>query len=72
MAAWLAEIKSRLLLPRPPRSDADGEPEDPRADLAELYLLHDEVQSTQKALEHSGIALNEPTGQAYKIGRAHV
>lgn len=31
MAAILAEIKSRLLLPRPPRED--GEEDDPRADL---------------------------------------
>lgn len=32
MAAWLAEIKSRLLLPRPP-AVVDGEPDDPRAEL---------------------------------------
>jgi len=32
MAALLIEIKSRMLLPRPPREDA-VEPEDPRADL---------------------------------------
>lgn len=32
MAAWLAEIKSRLLLPRPP-VQADEEAEDPRAEL---------------------------------------
>ena len=32
MAAMLAEIKSRMLLPRP-KSDEDGEEEDPRAEL---------------------------------------
>ncbi len=32
MAAWLAEIKSRVLLPRPPQID-EGEPVDPRLEL---------------------------------------
>lgn len=39
MAAWLTEIKSRLLLPRPVLSDSDDEPEeDPRAALVERLL----------------------------------
>jgi segregation and condensation protein A len=38
MAATLAYIKSRMLLPRP--EGEDGEEEDPRADLAERLLEH--------------------------------
>jgi segregation and condensation protein A len=38
MAATLAYIKSRMLLPRP--QGEDGEEEDPRADLAERLLEH--------------------------------
>ena len=38
MAAMLIEIKSRMLLPRPPKAE-NGEPEDPRAELV-LSLIH--------------------------------
>ncbi len=34
-------------------------------EIAELYLLQDNVHFTQQSLAHSGIALNEPVGQAY-------
>ena len=34
-------------------------------ELAELHLLNDDVPAAQKALVNSGIALTEPTGQAY-------
>ena len=34
-------------------------------ELAELHLLNDDVPAAQKALVNSGVALTEPTGQAY-------
>ena len=34
-------------------------------ELAELYLLNDDVAATQQALVNSGISLTEPAGQAY-------
>ena len=48
MAATLAEIKARMLLPRPPLPDAETEEApDPRAALAEQLLLY--VQTGQAA-----------------------
>ncbi len=47
MAAWLAEIKSRMLLPKPPV--VEGEEDDPRAELARRLQAYAEVQ--QAALE---------------------
>ncbi|MFO7582682.1 MAG: segregation/condensation protein A [Guyparkeria sp.] len=40
MAAWLAEIKSRMLLPPEPRED-DEEPLDPRVELVERLLEYE-------------------------------
>ena len=42
-------------------------PDDSRfaRELAELYLLDDDVAATQQALMNSGISLREPAGQAY-------
>ncbi len=40
MAAWLAEIKSRMLLPPEPRDDEE-EPLDPRAELVERLLEYE-------------------------------
>ena len=42
-------------------------PDDARfaRELAELYLLNDDVAATQQALMNSGISLTEPAGQAY-------
>ncbi|BAK78064.1 chromosome segregation and condensation protein ScpA [Pseudogulbenkiania sp. NH8B] len=43
MAALLIEIKSRLLLPRPPR-DEEGEPDDPRAELVRRLLEYEQMK----------------------------
>jgi segregation and condensation protein A len=43
MAALLIEIKSRLLLPRPPK-DEEGEPEDPRAELVRRLLEYEQMK----------------------------
>ncbi|EHM49588.1 segregation and condensation protein A [Cardiobacterium valvarum] len=40
MAATLAEIKARMMLPRPPQSDDDEPETDPRARLAEQILAY--------------------------------
>ncbi|MGC8696859.1 MAG: segregation and condensation protein A [Halothiobacillus sp.] len=42
MAAWLAEIKSRLLLPSPPKGDED-EAEDPRLALVARLLAYEQL-----------------------------
>ena len=49
MAATLAEIKARMMLPRPPQSDDDEPETDPRARLAEQILAY--IQ-TGKAAEN--------------------
>ena len=49
MAAWLAEIKSRMLLPPEPREDDEEEPLDPRAELVERLL---EYERTTRAAAH--------------------
>ncbi|MFI9651189.1 segregation/condensation protein A [Guyparkeria halopsychrophila] len=41
MAAWLTEIKSRMLLPPEPRDDDEEEPLDPRAELVERLLEYE-------------------------------
>jgi segregation and condensation protein A len=41
MAAWLAEIKSRMLLPPEPRGEDDEESVDPRAELVERLLEYE-------------------------------
>lgn len=43
MAAMLLEIKSRMLLPRPPKSDS-GEPEDPRAELVRRLIEYERMK----------------------------
>ncbi|WP_236995567.1 segregation and condensation protein A [Halomonas huangheensis] len=50
MAAMLAEIKSRTLLPRPPRSDEDGEEEDPRAELIRRLQEYEQLKIAAEAL----------------------
>lgn len=50
MAALLIEIKSRLLLPRPPRSDED-EVEDPRAELSRRLLEYEQMKLAGLALD---------------------
>ena len=44
MAAMLIEIKSRMLLPRPPKAD-DGEAEDPRAELVRRLLEYERMKA---------------------------
>jgi len=45
MAAMLIEIKSRMLLPRPPAANDDGaEPEDPRAELVRRLLEYEQMK----------------------------
>jgi segregation and condensation protein A len=50
MAATLVEIKSRLLLPAPPKADPEGEEEDPRAELVEKLLEYQRFQGTVETL----------------------
>jgi segregation and condensation protein A len=50
MAALLIEIKSRLLLPRPPKTD-DGESEDPRAELVRRLLEYEQMKLAGLALD---------------------
>jgi len=50
MAALLIEIKSRMLLPRPPRID-EGEPEDPRAELVRRLLEYEQMKAAAQALD---------------------
>lgn len=50
MAAWLAEIKSRLLLPTPPTEDEE-ESEDPRAALVERLLAYERLNHAARWLD---------------------
>lgn len=50
MAATLAEIKSRSLLPRPPREGGDGEEEDPRADLIRRLQEYEQLKRAAETL----------------------
>ena len=50
MAAMLLEIKSRMLLPRPPRPDS-GEPEDPRAELVRRLLEYERMKAAAAKLD---------------------
>jgi segregation and condensation protein A len=43
MAAMLLEIKSRMLLPRPPKADT-GEAEDPRAELVRRLMEYERIK----------------------------
>ena len=49
MAAMLMEIKSRLLLPRPPA--AAPEEEDPRAELVRRLLEYEQIKKAARALD---------------------
>ena len=50
MAAMLIEIKSRMLLPRPP-SQAQDEPDDPRAELVRRLLEYERMKQAAHALD---------------------
>ena len=49
MAAWLAEIKSRLLLPRPP--EEEGEADDPRAELVRRLQEYERFKRAAEDLD---------------------
>jgi segregation and condensation protein A len=49
MAAWLAEIKSRMLLPRPP--EAEAEEEDPRATLIRRLQEYECIKSAAEEID---------------------
>ncbi|MFT3905204.1 MAG: ScpA family protein [Steroidobacteraceae bacterium] len=51
MAATLAEIKSRMLLPRPPSTDTLGE-EDPRAELVRRLQEYERFKRAAQELDH--------------------
>ncbi|MGC9456978.1 MAG: segregation and condensation protein A [Halothiobacillaceae bacterium] len=51
MAAWLAEIKSRMLLPRPPASEEEDEAADPRAELVARLLEYERLGGAARALD---------------------
>ena len=51
MAAILAEIKSRMLLPRP-RSEDDGEEHDPRAELIRRLQEYERFKQAAEDLDH--------------------
>nr|WP_221188439.1 ScpA family protein [Halomonas cerina] len=50
MAAMLAEIKSRTLLPRPPKEDGDDEEGDPRAELIRRLQEYERLKQAAEAL----------------------
>ena len=60
MAAWLAEIKARMLLPLPPVDE--GEPMDPREELAQRLALLAQVQA-----EAAGLATLPRAGQDFLL-----
>jgi segregation and condensation protein A len=55
MAAVLIEIKSRLLLPKPPAQPGE-EPEDPRAELVRRLLEYERMKAGAKALDELPLA----------------
>ena len=50
MAAMLIEIKSRMLLPRPPK-EAEHEGEDPRAELVRRLLEYEQMKAAAQAID---------------------
>ncbi|OIQ96257.1 segregation and condensation protein A [mine drainage metagenome] len=58
MAAMLIEIKSRMLLPRPPRVEA-GEAEDPRAELVRRLLEYEQMKAAAAKLDALPQALRD-------------
>ena len=50
MAALLIEIKSRMLLPRPPRQN-EAEPDDPRAELVRRLLEYEQMKAAGQAID---------------------
>ncbi|WP_404872845.1 segregation and condensation protein A [Halomonas sp. DQ26W] len=50
MAAMLAEIKSRTLLPRPAKANGDDDEDDPRAELIRRLQEYEQLKSAAEAL----------------------
>ena len=50
MAAMLIDIKSRMLLPRPPKVE-DGEPDDPRAELVRRLLEYEQMKAAAAGID---------------------
>jgi segregation and condensation protein A len=50
MAAMLINIKSRMLLPRPPKAET-GEPEDPRAELVRRLLEYEQMKAAAARID---------------------
>ena len=50
MAAVLIEIKSRMLLPRPPREN-EAEPDDPRAELVRRLMEYEQMKAASQAID---------------------
>ena len=55
MAALMIEIKSRMLLPRPPRENESG-PEDPRAELVRRLLEYERMRKAAHAIGEAPVA----------------
>jgi segregation and condensation protein A len=55
MAAVLIEIKSRMLLPRPPRESGE-EPADPRAELVRQLLKYEQMKQAARGLDELPVA----------------
>ncbi|WP_232823697.1 ScpA family protein [Salinicola sp. CPA57] len=51
MAAMLAEIKSRTLLPRPPKGDEEDEEHDPRAELIRRLQAYEQLKLSAEELD---------------------
>ncbi|MCG7600747.1 segregation/condensation protein A [Halomonas sp. McH1-25] len=51
MAAMLAEIKSRTLLPRPPKAEGDEDEEDPRAELIRRLQEYERLKLAAEGLD---------------------
>ncbi len=58
MAAMLIEIKSRMLLPRPPKVQ-EGEAEDPRAELVRRLLEYEQMKAAAAKLDAMPQALRD-------------
>ncbi len=74
MAAMLAEIKSRLLLPKPPSAE-EGEGEDPRAELIrrlQVYECYKKAAEDLNALKHVGRDIYLTNAVAPPVGVAVV
>ncbi len=51
MAAMLTEIKSRMLLPRPPREEGEEAAEDPRAELVRRLLEYEQMKFAARQID---------------------